>query len=67
MDDILSVLLGHGSRSTPYDDAHWWFLLNPSQKRQHLYVDSEIDNEHIDLILKAYGETFSSLYADGDN
>lgn len=64
MDDLFFILEG-GPPTSKMQDAHWWFLLSPLQKRQHLYVDSNIEDIHINLILRIYGETEKSLEIEG--
>ena len=61
-DDILNFFFGTGSaKKTPYDDAWFWFNMSPAQKRQHVYVDSDITARQLDLILQCYGEDESVL------
>jgi len=61
MGDTFFIMQGDSRRGNSMADAEWWFCLSPLQKRMHLFVDSNIEDQHIDLILGVYGETKTSL------
>ena len=36
--------------------SNWWFLMSDKQKKQHLFIDSDLTLRQIRLLLRTYDE-----------
>lgn len=52
MDDMFFITMPEN----PMAAAVWWYSLSDQQKKQHLFIDSELTLNQIKLLLRIYGE-----------